>query len=272
MRTGRKVPAFGKRNESEKKRSQGQESLGFGRRIRSSGHRSIHTRMSIRRTILALLVGILVTIAISWLAMFIPTGNQWYGPPATTDVGLFSEEDDIKIWRITRGDNTWHSVVVYWHYQISGMSIMMRIEDYEAGKFDYRELPAHFRPDTLHDLNMNAWFHATGWPFKAMHVWVQWERQVSNADIIYEVRGGWQLPRDRAFNPRAVPLTPIWSGFLGNVLIYAVLWLLLMWAVRAARQKLRKRDDQCRKCGYLRTGLAPDARCPECGHAPPTEA
>ncbi|MFG0284143.1 MAG: hypothetical protein ACF8R7_06940 [Phycisphaerales bacterium JB039] len=213
---------------------------------------------------LAVLIGAVATIAIAQLAMFLPPGNAWYGPKLDQDLGLWMDGDN-KIWTITRGASPWHRTTSYWHMQASGLSLMIPAADYEARKFDFRQLPRRQRPASLEELTMLAWFHEVGWPFKALSCSVRWQRQISNANIIYTVRGGVQLPRDADFNPRALPLTPIWAGLLADVAIFGGLWLLGAWSVRAARRRWRMRRLRCAHCGYSVVGLPPGAACPECG-------
>lgn len=63
--------------------------------------------------------------------------------------------------------------------------------------------------------------------------------------------------RDRAF-----PLLPIWPGFIGNTLLYALaLWLLLA-APFAVRRMVRRRRRRCAACGYP---IGSSAVCTECG-------
>jgi hypothetical protein len=119
--------------------------------------------------------------------------------------------------------------------QISGQSLMITAADYGARKFDYRPLPRHLRSGSLTELNTTAWFHATGWPMPALACCVDWERQVSNADVLYRVRGGLQLPRDSEFNPRALQITPLWPGFVVNTLVFAAMWLVLIGGTRGVR-------------------------------------
>ena len=177
----------------------------------------------------ALGLGLLTTILLAWGAMFLPEGNAWYGPRQGIELGL-AMDDQGKLWSINRGDNGWHTAVTYSHLQMSGRSLFIPTADYEKRKYDYMQLPRQLRPADLDDLYMNAWYHATGWPFKAFSCSVHWEKQVSNADIIYRVEGGVQLPRDAKFNPRALPLTPLWPGLLANTLIHAAAWLaLFVW-------------------------------------------
>jgi hypothetical protein len=70
-------------------------------------------------------------------------------------------------------------------------------------------------------------------------------------------------PWDRN-QPRVVPLRPIWRGVVINTISYALCICLLLTAVRTARGGLRKRRGRCPRCDYeLRGALG--AGCPECG-------
>lgn len=217
-----------------------------------------------RRIFIAILAGVATTVALSWLAMPLPRGNAWYGPRTHEDLGLW-EAQDGRHWGIDRGRNAWHTVVSYWHMQISGYSLSIPAADYEAWKFDFRTLPRPLRPGSLDELHMNAWYHQTGWPMPALACSVHWKKQIANSDVIYTVRGGVQLPRDARFNPRALPLTPVWPGFLVDSALFAVLWLLLTVGAGSARRAWRIRCGRCGGCGYPRSGLADSAACPECG-------
>jgi len=67
----------------------------------------------------------------------------------------------------------------------------------------------------------------------------------------------------RASNPvGSIVFVPLWIP----ILILAAPVVLLWRADR--RAALRRRAGHCRSCGYSRRGLAPDAKCPECGAAP----
>lgn len=217
-----------------------------------------------RRISIALLAGVAITVALSWLAMPLPRGNAWHGPKTAQDLGLW-EARDGKLWSISRGRNAWHTVVSYWHMQVSGQSMMIPEADYEAQKFDFRTLPRPQGPGSLDELYMNAWYHQTGWPMPALACSVHWKQQIANSDIIYTVRGGVQLPRDTQFNPRALPMTPLWPGFLVNSALFAGLWLLLTVGTGAIRRAWRTQCGRCGGCGYPRSGLADSAACPECG-------
>lgn len=169
----------------------------------------------------------MINVGVAWLAMFIPSGSQWYGPVATEDLGLAKEADGVRIWWIRRGRNAWHTGVAYWHMQVSGRPFMIP----EAHRFDLETLPQHFRPASLEDLDMSAWYHETGFPLGALSCSVHWKEQIRDADIIY-----------------------------------TVLWLLIGGPF-ALRRHLRRQHGSCIKCGYDLRGASHGA-CPECGTAP----
>ncbi len=63
---------------------------------------------------------------------------------------------------------------------------------------------------------------------------------------------------------RLVPLRPIWPGFLGNTVLYAVVALGMIGGAWLVRRAYRRWRGCCIGCGYdLRGDL--DRGCPECG-------
>lgn len=63
----------------------------------------------------------------------------------------------------------------------------------------------------------------------------------------------------------ALPLRPLWPGFLINTFFYAILAFALVRTPRVVRRAIRRRRGRCVGCGYDRDGLDPEAACPECG-------
>ena len=220
---------------------------------------------SVRGLLVSIMLGIAITVVLAWLAMFLPLKHRWQGPPATDEVGLTKAADDIRIWQISRGANAWHRVYTYWHMQISGMSMMMSLDDYNARNVLLKAVPRHMRPRSVDELNMYALYHATGWPMPALSCSVHWKQQISNSDILYSVKGGVQFPRDKEFNSRALPLSPIFPGFLVDVLVWSLVSYVPLRGSLLMRAQYRRRKGRCVRCGYVREGLDAAAPCPECG-------
>ncbi len=70
----------------------------------------------------------------------------------------------------------------------------------------------------------------------------------------------WSFSTSAEYYEHGMATVPIWFLLLFTAGVPMLLW----------RQELKRRRAQlnlCPKCNYDRTGLAPDARCPECGRA-----
>ena len=62
----------------------------------------------------------------------------------------------------------------------------------------------------------------------------------------------------------AIPVQIAWRGFAADTLIFAGVWLVLLWIPGAVRRRVRRRRGHCPACGY---DLCRDlvGGCPECG-------
>jgi len=78
------------------------------------------------------------------------------------------------------------------------------------------------------------------------------------------VRAGYAgLPRDIW-----IPYLPIWSGLALNLVVLALPWYVVFWAVGSGRRVSRRRRGRCAACGYDLAGLGGGTACPECGAVP----
>jgi len=100
-----------------------------------------------------------------------------------------------------------------------------------------------------------------GWPFIAL-----WCAQRSmNTDLC----GGWRVatshtPGTFLSTDHVIAFRPSWPGFVANTAIYAVLWWMPLFLHGIMRRRIRARRDRCLACNYdLRATI--DPRCPECG-------
>lgn len=79
-------------------------------------------------------------------------------------------------------------------------------------------------------------------------------------------QSGHHNPLDRI----ALPLLPIWPGFLLNMVCYGLLVFALWRGFGEARGVLRRRRGLCFAFGYRRAGLGHADSCPECGARHPS--
>jgi hypothetical protein len=108
-----------------------------------------------------------------------------------------------------------------------------------------------------------------GWPLPALSF--RFHGRGNGASATGEVTGGIPLPARSTgawYDPRALPLTPIWPGFVVDWAI-ATGTVVAAWdGPRLLRRKLRLRAGRCLSCGYDLRGLG-SVPCPECGRITP---
>lgn len=79
-----------------------------------------------------------------------------------------------------------------------------------------------------------------------------------------------QRPPELGPSPKIWEL-PVWPPFALCVLPALAAWWnrwLVALAAWRTRWLVKRKSHSCLTCGYPRNGLAPGAKCPECGHAP----
>ena len=132
--------------------------------------------------------------------------------------------------------------------------------------------------ETMFELRIRS-----GWPLLALHGWRVWPEDSWRAWTVevddgtrpaepYRYRWLWRIGSIEAnratqgYAPMAarflLPLQPLWPGFAINTLLYAALAWLALFAPFALRRAIRRRHNQCERCGYPRG--ASDV-CSECG-------
>jgi hypothetical protein len=107
-------------------------------------------------------------------------------------------------------------------------------------------------------------FYRAGWPCASLAALRQLElpSDLDPKRIVNE----WDGRLSRATNQRPLPARPLWSGFLANTLLYALVSY-VVW--RATRRLYLWRNSRlarglCPSCGYP---AGSSARCSECGEA-----
>jgi hypothetical protein len=110
--------------------------------------------------------------------------------------------------------------------------------------------------------------HEFGMPFRSFGLWDRCASQDGNSMPFDSASGGaWGLPPSLTpyVHRWPLPVGPLWPGFALNTIFYAAIAWGLWQIPGAIRRRSRRRAGRCVRCGYDRTGLAPEAPCPECG-------
>ena len=104
---------------------------------------------------------------------------------------------------------------------------------------------------------------AHGWP-KLSHFHRKTTQRGDWRGIVeWRVQVPW-FPRYGRKTTRALPLAPIWPGFVINTIFYAPIVWMLWLSPLVVRRFIRRRQGRCINCGYdLRGEL--ESGCPECG-------
>lgn len=120
--------------------------------------------------------------------------------------------------------------------------------------------------------DVSLYHSARGWPFLAL--WCEFK---TSPTLPWSglPRGGIRLPWPRVkpawYTPpppvTTLPFFPLWTGLVGDTMVYAAAWWVVLGRVGRARERLRVHRGRCARCGYDRRGLG-DVPCPECAHTP----
>ncbi len=116
--------------------------------------------------------------------------------------------------------------------------------------------------------------YRAGWPFRAM----EGESRPTTTEYAWAVplssvvtlRAELPSATDKVLTStaaRIVPLRPVWLGFLGNTVLYAVVAMGMIGCAWLVRRFLRLRRGLCPKCAYP---MGESAGCTECGKALPS--
>jgi len=235
---------------------------------------------------LFLLLGASLNIAITWTcAVLIPSESR-----SNDACPIVPSRPDAPRWRFYRQQQAAALRIVSWpeYHGIvdTDFDLLPITVDDLPGWSRPRQRPPK-RPDGTTQLSAGYARHDTiaedarGWPFLSLRCTLELQSDPARRNMFaVGVRRGIAIAgihtvglppaatgaipiRPDFWSARALPLHPIWPGFLTNTFVYAAAGLLSIRGPLAVRTYLRLRRNECPACGYPR-GIA--HTCPECGH------
>jgi hypothetical protein len=209
-------------------------------------HSAYRTVVLLRRLLLVLSAGVLASVAFAWVVAATADVN----PKAPTrQMSFFSELGWVEHRRLGI-------------YQATCVSDEGGTPFYPHWTSDEQVPPTWVLSDscTVHK-HYKWWVVATGLPFPCIGYTacaILSRSCVCNGIPIQGRANGGSVPR-------ALPLTPIWSGMIADVTFWSLLSLVPLYGWGRLRRAVRSRRQACAECGYSLVGASAERGCPECG-------
>jgi hypothetical protein len=224
------------------------------------------TRRGFRISIIAILIGTSLNVAVAWLCAL-----------SASPLDLGANEGRVAYhpalhWRVARVDRPGIMIVFALRTDESPPPLDHLLGEpftnpggIAPAAFLLGELHADFhelrpRPAVVTE---DRTIHAFGWPLASL--WYEQSRTYRVAGTVLR-RSEYCGALETSFEwspgePKALPLRPLWSGFVVNALLYAFLVAGLIHTLPMFRRR-GNREGTCQQCQYP---IGPSERCPECG-------
>lgn len=218
-------------------------------------------RRLVRRAVVGLVVGVLLSVA---------------SVPLGTGVRLW-RESRMHIANSLPLEQGSADVTVYWTTEADGRREERVFTVAHDGKQQHHPVtleragvPAAVR-DELRSRYAGYDVYWAGFPFTAAVGWRVWPYATGELlpgrglpRLAGPAEGVWLVYREHPSSAMAwaVPVRPLWLGFIGNMLVYGSAAFVLLTLPGWWRRYVRRWEGKCVACGYELGGLG---RCPECG-------
>jgi hypothetical protein len=213
------------------------------------------------RIILCLILGAITTVAVAWGVACSIAVQQLSDDYDAIDARQWLPDTDWFVYREERFGTTWvgsmrlrHQNEELWQSDPSPSDLVPHWVTFD---------PPHvlFVENAVNSEHRGA--EGRGWPLRAL--WYETGGKLGRQTT--RSSGGWivGLPSDADDKyERALPLRPIWPGFVIDTLFYAAIWFGVFFGFASAKRAIRRARGRCPRCGYdLRRNFS--GGCPECG-------
>lgn len=250
----------------------------------------------VRRAVLALVMGAVVSWGVAWwLAVYRPT-DGWPNVFKTTAFDWTSKYQVPQYRFATPAGDVFVDWTGGWGYdKVSlGPAWTREMTEENAWLLTTYPYPADLRADVreVHvkegwngECTLPAWVErveagsselqlvtsAWGWPMRCLcaEERVAWDRpDPATRRFRREFTSCVVLRQWTDGRVRVLPVRVAWAGFGVNTLVYGAAVFVLVRVMGGVRRGLRRARGVCAACGYSRAGIGAGVACPECGDAP----
>ncbi len=192
--------------------------------------------------IACLLLGFIINIALAWLAIYLLLPNS-----SGTQLRGLSPTRFCQISLLPRG---WPPPRINFEYHYWG--------------FDFAQSEFDIETDRMSKSVGILSTYCAGWPTRTVEGWAHWDSESNLGAVRHFI-----IDLSIAKKVAHFPYLPVWPGIFYNSLIFGGIVFAIWNLIKGVRRWLsRKSTNTCRACGYDRSGLTSNSRCPECGLNP----
>lgn len=225
--------------------------------------------LRVKRVVLCLVVGVVAT----WVSAWGIVARYVYVDPGFVSLWRsdFPGDDERAYWR---PPSYGEELSIVWTSRLQRAGVDARVAYWDTLDPAIATLPREQKNARLFG-TMSLTHHSVsalyGWPALALRTrrasfYARDARHARDQSLAWTVDKGLRFswPKLGGVTPKrhALPLRPVWPGFLNNTLVYAGACWILLAAPGGVRRWRRKRNGQCAACGYDLKDLD---TCPECG-------
>jgi len=211
------------------------------------------------RILMFVFIGAILNVAVAWACALVQAGvqsdwNPYHNPYAPESPGA---------------SLVLHLTSRFGYEKVEGVGRSGTLLDRHIDRVQNYRSVVWWPAEATHTLNP-SFAVATGWPARAVSMWCSSAVQELPNDegirYIYDLH--WGIAGSRRFVQRepetapALPMRPIWWGFMCNTIFYASVAVAVCIIPERIRRSFRCKRGRCPACGYP---IGESPTCSECG-------